>query len=338
MPEIIQLDPADEPTVEAVLRLRAAAEAADVPDFPPPCPREFRVELARDTSSRRTERYVAVSDGQVVGYLAVSLPLRDNLANADIELQVDPAYRRRGIGWALHAYAVGRVRDLGRTWLTGATVEALPGGPARGRAGRAFSEAIGAKAALAEVRRRLDLTTLDESALSAMLSDARVHGSGYDLVTWRDRTPEEYVADTGYLEGRLNSDAPIGDLALEPEVVDALRLREREDRLALAGVRVYSSGALHAASGRLVALTTLARTATVPWHAWQWITLVDPDHRGHRLGALVKVANLRLAQAHEPELRVVDTWNAAVNSHMISINEAMGFRAVDSWMMWQQEV
>ncbi len=73
-------------------------------------------------------------------------------------------------------------------------------------------------------------------------------------------------------------------------------------------------------------------------HAWQNITLVDPDHRGHRLGLIIKIENLRYALAHEPELARVDTWNAAVNDHMISINEAIGYRPVDAWVNWQREL
>ena len=41
---------------------------------------------------------------------------------------------------------------------------------------------------------------------------------------------------------------------------------------------------------------------------------------------------------HEPQVRVIDTWNAAVNEHMIAINEAMGFRAVDAWVNWQMNL
>lgn len=336
--EITPLDPADEATVEAAQDLRVAVDAADTPDFPPPCPREFRAKLAHEGYARRTEWYVARSGGEVVGYLSLSLPLRDNLETADMTLLVHPARRRRGTGQALYEFAADRVRTLGRKWLTGASVITLPDGSSRDEAGRAFATAIGAKPALEEVRRRLDLTGLDEAAVSGMLAQARERSAGYQLVTWRDDTPEEFVADTGYLEGRLNSDAPIGELALEPEQVDLARIRNREEFLRAAGIRVYAAGAVHADSGRLVALTAIGGMATVPWYGSQWITLVDPDHRGHRLGALVKIENLRQTQQHEPDLQVIDTWNAAVNSHMISINEAMGFRPVDSWLMWQQEV
>ena len=36
-----------------------------------------------------------------------------------------------------------------------------------------------------------------------------------------------------------------------------------------------------------------------------------------------------------PQARLLHTWNADVNSHMIAINEAMGFRAVQRESMWR---
>jgi GNAT superfamily N-acetyltransferase len=337
-PEITPLDPADEQTVAAVQALRVAARATDIPDFPPPCPVEFRADLTHETSSHRTERYVARVGTQVAGFLSLGLPRRDNLDNAHGGVVVHPEHRRRGIGRAMYAYACQRVRDLGRKRLATASVEQVPGGPPRTGAGRGFGTAVGAKAVLDEVRRRLDLSTADEAAMSMMLADAQARSAGYELVTWRGRTPDAYVADAAYLDGRLFADAPVGDLTLEPELVDTARIREREVLQEAGGMTVYSAGAVDTGSGRLVALTALGRMATVPWHAWQWITLVDPDHRGHRLGALVKIGNLRFARDHEPALRAIDTWNAAVNSHMISINEEMGFRPVDALVNWEQEV
>jgi GNAT superfamily N-acetyltransferase len=337
-PDITPLDPADGATVEAVQALRVAAGAADVPDFPPPCPYAFRGELNHPVSAERRERFVAQHAGEVVGYLAVVLPLRENLDNADLDVSVHPAHRRRGVGRALHAYGLQRLRDAGRRWYSALTVETLPGGPPRAGAGGKFAAALGAKPALADVRRRLDLTTVDDVGLVALRDAAQAQAAGYRLVSWRDRIPDELVADAGYLSSRLLSDAPLGELQREPERVDVARVRERESAIAAARRCVYGTGAVHEQTGRLVALTDLARAESTPWHAWQWITLVEPQHRGHRLGALVKVENLRLARAHEPELRMIDTWNAAVNEHMISINEAMGYRPVDRWIHWKLEV
>ena len=46
----------------------------------------------------------------------------------------------------------------------------------------------------------------------------------------------------------------------------------------------------------------------------QWGTYVHRDHRGHRLGAAVKVANLRAVQRERPDILRIDTVNAETNS------------------------
>jgi hypothetical protein len=61
-------------------------------------------------------------------------------------------------------------------------------------------------------------------------------------------------------------------------------------------------------------------------HIDQQATIVAPEHRGHRLGTLVKVALVRELQRAFPDKRVVHTENAETNAHMVAINEALGFR------------
>ena len=48
------------------------------------------------------------------------------------------------------------------------------------------------------------------------------------------------------------------------------------------------------------------------------------EHRGHRLGTLVKVANLERLLDVAPEARRVHTWNADTNTYMVAINELDG--------------
>ena len=88
-------------------------------------------------------------------------------------------------------------------------------------------------------------------------------------------------------------DAPMGELEVEPEKYDADRIRGIEKSLRLRGRRHYHAAARHDATGRLVAWTMIAfdagdRRATPGSRS----TIVDPDHRGHRLGLLVKIENL----------------------------------------------
>jgi GNAT superfamily N-acetyltransferase len=96
--------------------------------------------------------------------------------------------------------------------------------------------------------------------------------------------------------------------------------------------------ARHDPSGQVVALTDLGLTAGHPEVAYQWATIVLPSHRGHRLGMLVKLANLAYLRSSRPQVRLLNTWNAAINDHMVSINEAIGFRPVERWREWQLEL
>jgi hypothetical protein len=76
----------------------------------------------------------------------------------------------------------------------------------------------------------------------------------------------------------------------------------------------------------------------VPGSITQQDTLVAGGHRGHRLGMLVKVANLRQAQERWPSVRSVLTWNASENQHMLSINIALGFKPAGYEGEWQKRL
>jgi GNAT superfamily N-acetyltransferase len=330
--DVRMIDPYDDAARADHLAIAVAVREHDVPDFPPPCPVRFAGQLRFPEKAMESVAFTAYLDGTPAGTLSMWFPQLDNVGNARLDLQVHPALRRRGVGRALYDFAVAQARQRGRVRTISDSVATLPGGTPRDESGGGFAAAMGAHRALVDVRRRLDLSTVDVDELPMP------QAPGYSVVTWRDRAPDEFLADLGRLDGRMALDAPMGDLVVEPWKVDAERIRDGERCAAARGDRLYHTGIRHDESGTLAAWTTLAFEATLPWHAWQYITIVDPDHRGHRLGTWVKVANLRWTLEHEPELRIIDTWNAAVNKHMIAINEAIGFRAVDEWHQWQHEI
>jgi GNAT superfamily N-acetyltransferase len=335
---IAEIDPADRYACDASFEIQRAARAYDLPDFPRPCRHSHDAGLRAPWPGYVEPHWMAFRGDRPAGVGSVSLPQVDNLDNAWCEIFVHPDHRRQGAGRALYDQIVAYARGAGRIRLMADTIEALPGGHERNPAGSAFARTMGMENVLGEVRRTLDLSTADTSGYEWMLADAWRRADGYSLVQWRDRAPEEYVADIAYLDGRLHSDAPMGELEWAPEDIDADRMRRMEEARLAHGARCYTSAVRHDASGRVVAVTALMLEKSVPEHAWQLITLVDPPHRGHRLGTIVKIANLRYATAAEPALRLIDTWNAAVNDHMISINEAVGFRPMDSLVNWQQKI
>jgi GNAT superfamily N-acetyltransferase len=321
--------PTDPIAADQAYAIVRAGSIADTPDFPVLGRDGFIGSLHHPWPGRDVEHVLGLLDGEPVGYLKLELPQRDNLGNVNVELHVLPTHRRRGVGRALHAHAVARTRALGRQRVLGATAAAPTA------AGPAFAAAMGAAAALPEFRSRLDLDAVDETLLDRLVKESWTCADGYRIVRWRDTTPEDIVADVAYLDGRLNVDAPTGDMAWEAENTDAAQIRAIEAAIRANGRHSYHSGAVHEGSGRLAAWTHLVLIGGQHRHAWQNITIVDPEHRGHRLGMIVKIENLRYARSHEPGLEVIDTFNAAANDHMIAINESMGFRKVDGWTQWQ---
>ncbi|MEU8328236.1 GNAT family N-acetyltransferase [Micromonospora sp. NPDC048839] len=332
---ITSFDGTDRAAVDEAYRIGAAANDADLPDLPPFCRRRFDAIFHTPMPGFESLWALARLDGVPAGHLQLDLPYLDNTDNAIAELTVHPELRRHGVGRALHEYGVRLLRERGRKRMVAMAVSALPGGPARSGAGDAFAAATGAQPALAEVRRRLVVDEIDRIALRAALAEAQPRAEGYRSVCWQGATPQEYVADIAYLDGRLLMDAPMGDVQWEPEQVDAERIRGNERALVARGRRRYHLGMRHEATGRLVAWTLLDVGASADWHAYQQITIVDPAHRGHRLGLIAKAENLHHLLTHEPAVRVIDTWNAASNGYMVAINEQLGFRPVDSWTDWQ---
>jgi hypothetical protein len=105
---------------------------------------------------------------------------------------------------------------------------ALPGEPSGAEPGTAFATGHGARSGLVDVRRRLDVTSLDEAALDRLLAAAWERAEGYSLVRWYGAAPEAFVDDVAYLDSRLLADSPMGDLEWEPDRTDAERVRAIE--------------------------------------------------------------------------------------------------------------
>jgi RimJ/RimL family protein N-acetyltransferase len=133
------------------------------------------------------------------------------------------------------------------------------------------------------------------------------------------------------------TEAPVGELELEPEVIDAARIRANEQVLEESGRSRYTTVAM-APDGTVAAYSELVLPSHDPGRVYQWGTLAHPDHRGHRLGLATKTRNLAWLQRERPDLRLLITYNAEVNSHMIAVNEAMGFRPVERMGEFQKKI
>jgi GNAT superfamily N-acetyltransferase len=330
--DIVELGP-DDALFPAWCEVWAAGQRVDRPDESPrPASDHVALgrQLVRPGGSRNGTHRAAVADGGVVGALRLLLPTKDNPTVAVVDVAVHPDTRRRGLGTALLTEGIRLAAAAGRTELIAEVDEPAPRTP-----GREFAQRYGWTCDLLETRRDLVLPP-DEQALSDLEAAARKASAGYDVITWRDRTPDELLDDRALLEQRMTTDAPHGDLPVEEERWDGDRIREYEASHVARGRTVLSAGAVQ--DGRLVAFTDLQVPIAQPERANQAGTLVLREHRGHRLGALVKAAVLRELAATLPQVRRISTYNSDSNLPMVAVNEALGFRPAGHLSSWSRHL
>ncbi|NPC97484.1 GNAT family N-acetyltransferase [Nocardioides sp. zg-DK7169] len=324
--EIVAVDPHDEQALTAWYDAYAEAErhgrgrTATVWQL-----RELQVMLAEPSIRRRSTAWAGRVDGRTVAAGWVQLPLLDNLERAELSVQVVPAARRRGHGTAMLAHLEQVAREEGRTVLGAEATYDYDAGPdGAGESGPEFARARGFDLVLGDVQRILDLPVPDE-VLDRLAAEAAPHHTAYTLRSWVGPVPEELLVGWADLTSSLMTEAPMGELDVERESASTEAVRDAEALVAKQGRTKYNTVALDA-EGTVVAYTDLATTVHEPGRAYQWGTLVRREHRGHRLGLAVKVANLRLLQAECPDLDHVVTYNAEVNAHMVAVNDALGYR------------
>lgn len=254
---------------------------------------------------------------------------RENTDTAGLWLSVHPDHQREGLGTLLLAHCERVLRDEGVTRIhehSGSPLES-------GDAATAFALARGYRQTLVDLRQDLVLPA-DEAALTAL--DPRPDPAAYVIETSVDGLPEEWLEDRAHLARRMSTDAPLGDIDLDEEDWDAERVRQVWNVPSpIWGVETV---ARHVPSGRLVGYTDLVVRPGQPDLAVQVDTLVLREHRGHGLGLAMKLANLRALQREKPDVARVRTWNADTNTHMVAINERLGFTVTGWTREWAKDL
>jgi GNAT superfamily N-acetyltransferase len=312
---IVRVDAADLATTQACFEVLRGAGETDDPFGPPWSLHRIRGWLKYPAEP--VETWVARDEatGAVEGVYRLSLPDRENPDRAYLYLSVRPSSRRRGTGMALLRHAARRA--------AGAERSMLGSGAFQDSAGAAFAVRAGAAPGLVEARRVLVIGKIPAGRVASLREQSARAAAGYSLVSWDARIPDEYLTRYADVENAM-ADAPHDD-GKEPWSWDADRVREQLDIRERQGRRIYTLAALETASGAMAAVTAVEADPDNPEWGHQLLTAVTRQHRGHRLGLLVKTAMLEWLAVAEPALQRIVTGNAAVNQHMIAINEELGY-------------
>lgn len=288
-------------------------------------------------------------DGRIVARGVLEWQLDDDERVGWAGVQVHPDHQGQGIGTALLDAVETAAQEGGFRRLLGYAVSpdapgqrlVPPTGAGSVPAGNPevrFLLAHGFR--LEQVTRasrfRLPADVVDLEARRA--GAAVVSGDAYRIHTWTGSTPERWLTDQAELYTRMSTEEPTAGLEQPEDRWDEQRVREY-DALQDAGPRqTLTAAAEHTPSGRLAAFTQLAVPHDATRPVTQEDTLVLREHRGHRLGMLLKVENLLALERTAPGRPSVLTWNAEENRAMLDVNEAVGFVPIGYEGAWRKDL
>jgi GNAT superfamily N-acetyltransferase len=300
-----------------------------------------------DRSYEPKRLFAARVDDRIVARAVYETLASDRTRTAWLEVQVLPEFRRRGIGTALAdllesiahsesrskliAYAVSK-KGPGKRLAAPTGFGSVPRGNPEVRflLGRGYT--------LEQVERgsRLALP-VDEPVLRERYEfAAAAAGEDYTVHSWTDRAPERWRDDVAALHTTMSTDAPSAGLQEPEDLWTAERILDDERREASSPRTSLVSAVEHVPTGRLAGFTELVAPAELDRPVEQDDTLVVKEHRGHRLGMLLKVANILKLQREKPGHPAIITFNAEENRHMLDVNEAVGFVPIGYEGAWKK--
>lgn len=327
--ELREFGPDDASAVEAVVEIHNACRAVDAPWSHPNTPHRQRMDMIHSWDGEPGRHFLAHDAGRVVGTVTIDASDYDNLDLAWLGVSIRPDLRRQGYGRAALEAAYELCREMGRPLL------GIDGWD--GEHTRAFADATGFELKSQAINRRQILSELPAGLVDKLYHEALMEATDYELLRFSGGTPDELMDDVARLTAAIN-DAPLDDLEMEDEAFPPDRIRAYEHSQRESGFRFRRLVARHRVTGELAGHTVVAVDSERPWIGDQHDTAVKDEHRGHRLGVLLKADMVRWLADEEPQLESIDTWNAESNDHMIFVNELLGYRIMGRVLEFQRRI
>ena len=303
---------------------------------------------SNSTASRR--QWAVVRDGRIIGCVARVIPRDDGGKTAFTVVALLREAWGAGIGSAALEHLEAELRSVGvRTSLhwaehheDGVHGETIPSPMGVGSipADRTARFLLRHGYRVEQVDRGSEFLMTPERLhhLEALRARAGEHAVGYRLLQWMLPTPPERVDGYAWMKSRMSTDVPEGDLGMPEEAWDAARVAEQDARYLKRGWSVLVTAAEHVDTGELCAFNELAIGPDATGTGHQHDTLVLAEHRGHRLGTLVKAAGLLSWHERYPACPKIITYNAEQNRPMLAINEALGFTPFAYEGAWRKDL
>lgn len=268
---------------------------------------------------------------------------------AFLRVEVLPEFRRRGIGGALLERVEAIARDDGRSVLHSYAIasesegERLASPTGWGSVplqdpGVQFLLHRGWQLEQVVRTSRLALPVKPTILARHLAGAQEASGENYRVHTWIDRTPPEWLNDIARLLTRMSTDAPSAGMDASEEAWTVERVLDHEEREAQSPRHQLVAAVEHLPTHTLVGYTELSVPPQIERAVLQENTIVLREHRGHRLGMLLKIANIDHLARVQPGHPSITTFNAEENHTMLAVNDAVGFVPVAYEGAWRREL
>lgn len=296
--------------------------------------------------------FAAWLDGRIVGRGSIDA-LREEPDNCWLDVRVLPECRGLGIGKALAETVEATAREDGRTKLIVYALSPMESGQESGgqlpsptgfgsvpRQNPEVRFLLARGYTLEQIERgsRLALPVDEANLAGRLAAAASAAGPDYHLREWSGRIPARWRGDMAMLYTAMSSEEPSAGLEEPESVWTEERIMETEE-LEAGSSRFHLYAVIeHVPTGRLCGMTVLSVPAETTRVVGQEDTLVMPEHRGHRLGTILKIANILKLQRDHPGHPAITTFNAEENRPMLDVNEAVGFVPMGYEGAWKKLV
>ena len=292
------------------------------------------------SNPNRTRLHLTASVGRaVVGRAMITTRPHTPGAGAHLSVDVLPEHRGQGIGTALLEQAEDAAVSAGESLLKVSVAHTASAHDDRVAAATGVGDLPADDPGVRFLLRHgyvleqvVRISLLDTDGLAAglpgLLDEATAAaGDEYRLHAWIGPTRSEWIEDMATLRTRMSTDAPLGGLQGPPDPWDAARVEDHDRRIETGGSLAVTTAVEHRPSGQLVGFSEILVPEDRP-AATQEDTLVLREHRGHRLGLLLKATTAHELLRVFPKIRSVVTWNAEENRPVLDINDRLGFGSI----------
>ncbi len=266
-------------------------------------------EAVRTTDGRYVRLVAVAADGLVVAYCEAKHSPWDTPGLFELELVVDPAWRRRGVGALLWQALRKKLLEEGASRIE---VEIRDNDPGAER----FAQARGLALERQRFESTLDLASFDEAPFAGVIERLEAEGARFfslaDVGDTEDARRAAYEINKRAsldIPGRIQTFAPFEEW--RRFVCEASWYRPE-------GQIVVSLGETWVG---LAAVGYFAESNSM----YNMITGIDRPYRGRGLAMALKLHTIRLARRYGAAY--IRTHNDSENAPMLAINRKLGYRA-----------